>query len=122
MYYNSNMSKFRCYTTSWIDCDTTGSGASKWTQSAGFFRPNTTTNNVTLGSTTAGAKLFIDGDAKTRYSYTYRVMLLNQQVLPPSLKAGRIDYLEVQGDGDVAILTANVIVGNGTPRNCYFKW
>ncbi len=35
MYYNSNSNSFRCYTTSWSACDTTGSGASKWGENGG---------------------------------------------------------------------------------------
>ncbi len=27
MYYNTSTNKFRCYTTSWVDCDTTGGGS-----------------------------------------------------------------------------------------------
>ncbi|OYW84029.1 hypothetical protein B7Z17_04745, partial [Candidatus Saccharibacteria bacterium 32-49-10] len=29
MYYDTTTNKFKCYTTSWVDCDTTGGGASR---------------------------------------------------------------------------------------------
>jgi hypothetical protein len=49
MYYNSSMTKFRCYTTSWVDCDTTGSGSSPWTDAGAWTYLTTTTDQLVIG-------------------------------------------------------------------------
>lgn len=48
MYYNSNSGKFRCYTTAWADCDTTGGAGSSTVQ-------------ITLAPEFAGGTLSADG-------------------------------------------------------------
>ena len=64
IYYNDNINKFRCYqNTGWTDCISAGGGGGAFSSAGGQTELDTTTDNVTLGSSTAGGKLFIDGDS-----------------------------------------------------------
>lgn len=60
MYYDSTNNKFKCYTTSWVDCDTGGAGSGANTSLSNLASTNinaalnATSNNLTLQTTTSG--------------------------------------------------------------------
>lgn len=76
MYYDVDESKFKCYGSSWVDCDTVGSGSlpsgtegqmiynngGTWTAFSGMYW-NDTTSRLGIGTTTPNAILEIAGSA-----------------------------------------------------------
>jgi hypothetical protein len=99
------------------------SGTSPWTTDSGVVNLVTDGNTVTIGSATAGGKLFVDGDADEIQLQVQANATQTADALVIESSAGS-DYLAVQGDGDVAVdtntlfvdATANRVgIGNAAP-------
>lgn len=85
MFYDSDDNKFKCYTTTWVDCDTTGSGtlpsgtegqmlyndAGNWTAFSSLFWDDGN-SYFGIGTTTPTAKLDIVGSASSSGTLAFR--------------------------------------------------
>jgi|GEM_PF-4918074 len=103
MYYDSSNNKFKCYTTSWVDCDTIGSGTLPSgsdgdtlyyeTETGGWSSTNNLFNNGTnigIGTTSPGSKLQVTGDIKLTDGANRLILASNAS--DPSGTAGAMYY------------------------------
>ncbi len=101
IYYNTFDNKFRCYeNTGWSDCITSPGGL--FTDAGTYAYLTATTDNMTLGSSTAGGKLFVDGDTDEVQLQVQANATQTTDIFSVESNGGATVYLAVSSNGVTA--------------------